>query len=65
MNLWQLSWQNLWQRPLTAALSWMLLTLGVGIISLLLILNHQLKILSSAICKVLIWLWGLRAAHCS
>ena len=43
MNLWQLSWQNLWQRPLTAALSWMLLTLGVGIISLLLILNHQLK----------------------
>ncbi len=42
MNIQKLSWQNLIERPLTTTMSLLLLTLGVSIISLLLILNHQL-----------------------
>ncbi|MEO0898738.1 MAG: FtsX-like permease family protein [Bacteroidota bacterium] len=42
MNIQKLSWQNLSQRPLSTFMSLLLLTLGVSIISLLLILNTQL-----------------------
>ncbi|RMG28494.1 MAG: ABC transporter permease [Bacteroidetes bacterium] len=41
MNLFKLSWSNLTSRPLSALLSLLLLTLGVSIISLLLLLNEQ------------------------
>ena len=43
MNLFQLSWSNLTIKPLATLLSLLLLTMGVGIISLLLLLNTQLK----------------------
>ncbi|MFK7973013.1 MAG: ABC transporter permease [Bacteroidia bacterium] len=42
MNLFSLSWNNLKAKPLDTILSLMLLVLGVGIISLVLILNTQL-----------------------
>ena len=42
MNLLSLSWKNLRAKPLATLLSLLLLTLGVGIISLLLLLNRQL-----------------------
>ncbi len=41
MNLLQLSWKNLINKPLTMLLSLVLFALGVGLISLLLILNKQ------------------------
>jgi len=43
MNLFQLSWSNLTLKPLATFLSLLLLTMGVGIISLLLLLNTQLQ----------------------
>ena len=43
MNLITLSWKNLRAKPLATLLSLLLLTLGVGIISLLLMLNRQLE----------------------
>lgn len=43
MNLFQLSWSNLTIKPLSTLLSLLLLTMGVGIISLLLLLNTQLQ----------------------
>ncbi len=42
MNLLQLSWANLKDKKLNSFLSTLLLTLGIGIISLLLLLNKQL-----------------------
>jgi putative ABC transport system permease protein len=42
MNLFKLSWANLVAKPLSTFLSLLLLTMGVGIISLLLLLNTQL-----------------------
>ena len=42
MNLFLLSWQNLRARPLSTLMSLLLLTMGVGIISMLLLLNRQL-----------------------
>jgi putative ABC transport system permease protein len=42
MNLFKLSWANLMAKPLSTLLSLLLLTMGVGIISLLLLLNTQL-----------------------
>ncbi|ODS81755.1 MAG: hypothetical protein ABS46_10695 [Cytophagaceae bacterium SCN 52-12] len=43
MNLLQLSWANLKDKKLNSFLSTLLLTLGIGIISLLLLLNKQLE----------------------
>jgi putative ABC transport system permease protein len=43
MNLLFLSWQNLRARPLSTFMSLLLLTMGVSIISLLLLLNQQLS----------------------
>ena len=43
MNLLKLSWKNLTNKPLSMALSLVLFALGVGLISLLLVLNHQLQ----------------------
>ncbi len=43
MNILTLSWKNLTIKPLSTLLSIILLTLGVGIISLLLLLNKQLE----------------------
>jgi len=42
MNLIKLSWKNLTSKPLAMTLSLVLFALGVGLISLLLLLNHQL-----------------------
>ncbi len=42
MNLFQLSWKNLLNKPLSMALSLALFALGVGLISLILLLNKQL-----------------------
>ena len=42
MNLFLLSWQNLRARPLSTFMSLLLLTMGVSIISMLLLLNQQL-----------------------
>lgn len=42
MNLFFLSWQNLRARPLSTFMSLLLLTMGVSIISMLLLLNQQL-----------------------
>lgn len=43
MNLLQLSWKNLTNKPLAMALSLVLFALGVGLISLLLLLSKQLQ----------------------
>ncbi len=43
MNLLTLSWKNLVNKPLNMALSLILFALGVGLISLLLNLNHQIE----------------------
>ena len=43
MNLFKLSWKNLINNPLSMTLSLVLFALGVGLISLLLILNKQLQ----------------------
>ncbi len=43
MNLFKLSWKNLINNPLSMTLSLVLFALGVGLISLLLILNKQLE----------------------
>lgn len=42
MNLFQISWSNLHDKPLTSFLSGLLMTFGITIISLLLLLNKQL-----------------------
>ncbi len=42
MNLFQISWANLRAKPLSSFLSGLLMTLGITIISLLLLLNKQL-----------------------
>ncbi|MGC6471090.1 MAG: ABC transporter permease [Flavobacteriales bacterium] len=41
MNIIKLSWQNLKSNPLSTTLSLLLMTLGVGVISLLLLINNQ------------------------
>ena len=43
MNLFTLSWKNLANKPLSMALSLVLFALGVGLISLLFLLNQQLQ----------------------
>ncbi len=43
MNLFKLSWKNLINKPLSLVLSATLFALGVGLISLLLLLNQQLE----------------------
>ena len=43
MNLFKLSWKNLTNKPLSMALSLVLFALGVGLISLLFLLNQQLQ----------------------
>ena len=43
MNLLKLSWKNLTNKPLAMALSLVLFALGIGLISLLLILDKQLQ----------------------
>jgi putative ABC transport system permease protein len=42
MNLFKISWSNLRDKPLSSFLSGLLMTLGIAIISLLLLLNKQL-----------------------
>lgn len=42
MNLFKISWANLKDKPLNSFLSALLMTLGIGLISLLLLLNKQL-----------------------
>jgi len=42
MNLFKISWANLINKPLNSFLSALLMTLGIGLISLLLLLNKQL-----------------------
>ena len=43
MNISRLSWQNLISNPLNTTLSLLLMTLGVGIIALLFLLNNQIE----------------------
>lgn len=43
MNLFKLSWKNLLHKPLNLALTLILFALGVGLISLLFNLNHQIE----------------------
>lgn len=43
MSIARLSWRNLMSNPLNTMLSLLLMTLGVGIISLLLLLNNEVK----------------------
>ena len=43
MNLFTLSWKNLANKPLSMLLSLVLFALGVGLISLLFLLNQQLQ----------------------
>ena len=43
MNIVKLSWKNIISSPLNTALSLLLMTLGVGIISLIFLLNNQIK----------------------
>ena len=43
MNIFTISWKNILSRPFSTLLSLLLLTFGVSIISLLLLLNHQLE----------------------
>ncbi|MEZ5042013.1 MAG: FtsX-like permease family protein [Saprospiraceae bacterium] len=43
MNLLNLSWKNLWYKPLNTSLSVLLFALGVGLISLLFLLQKQLQ----------------------
>ena len=43
MNISRLSWKNLISNPLNTTLSLLLMTLGVGIISLLFLLNNQIE----------------------
>ena len=43
MTLGKLAWKNIWFRPLGSFLSVLLLALGIGLISFLLIVNSQLK----------------------
>ena len=43
MNIFKLSWSNLKARPLSTFLSLLLFTMGVSIISLLLLLNTQMQ----------------------
>ena len=43
MNISKLSWRNLISNPLNTTLSLLLMTLGVGIISLLLLLNNEVE----------------------
>ncbi len=43
MNLLKLSWKNMMSRPLSTALSLILLTLGVGMISLLMQVNQHIR----------------------
>ena len=43
MNINKLSWRNITSSPLNTFLSLLLMTFGVGIISLLLLLNNQIK----------------------
>lgn len=43
MNITRLSWRNLVSNPLNTTLSLLLMTLGVGIISLLLLLNNEVE----------------------
>ena len=43
MNIFSLSWKNLISKPLSMALSLVLFGLGVGMVSLLLLLNKQLQ----------------------
>lgn len=43
MNLFKISWKNLVNRPLGMILSLVLFALGVGLISLIFLLNHQLE----------------------
>ena len=43
MNIKRLSWQNLVSNPLNTSLSLLLMTLGIGIISLILLLNNQIE----------------------
>lgn len=43
MNIRRLSWKNLVSNPLNTVLSLLLMTLGIGIISLILLLNNQIE----------------------
>ena len=43
MTIFKLSWRNLVGSPLNTILSLLLMSLGVGIISLLILLNNEMK----------------------
>ena len=43
MNIRRLGWRNLLSNPLNTTLSLLLMTFGVGVISLLLLLNNQIE----------------------
>jgi len=43
MKLFNLAWKNLWQKPLSSLMSLLLLSLGVAMISALLIIGHQME----------------------
>ncbi len=42
MSAWYIAWRNLWQRPLSSALSILLIALGAGLVSLLLTMRQNL-----------------------
>ncbi|MBY0233894.1 MAG: ABC transporter permease, partial [Burkholderiaceae bacterium] len=42
MRLWRMAWTYLWSQPLTAALNLLLLSLGLGAISFVIVVSEQL-----------------------
>ena len=43
MNIYRLSWRNLTSNPLNTFLSILLMSFGVGVISLILLINNQIE----------------------
>ena len=65
MNLFKISIANIKEKKLNSFLSVLLLTLGIGMISLLLLLNKQLTNSSEKIFGVLIWSLAQREVLCN
>ena len=61
----QIAWRYLVSRPLAAALNLLLLSLGLGAITFLLLVGTQMDLPSSATWPASIWWWAPRAARCS
>ena len=55
MNIKSLSWRNLLSSPLNTTLSILLMTLGIGMISLILLINTEVNQQVERNSKELIW----------